>query len=580
MTTSREARLTNPRLLRLAYVPALLALVLVMFSLEGVPAAIEPVTPTGTFDGEAAARAAREIARLGARPPGSAADGEAADLVRRSFNQAPAGAVSEQTFEAEVDGEATTLRNVLVTLPGDGSGLVVIAADRSSNGPGEATSAAAGGVLTELARALGVGHRSTYLLASTTGGAHGLEALLAGLSEPELVDSVIVIEQPGAEEPRAPYAVTSSLDTASGPLQLRETAEGVIETQAGIVSPGQSAFGQLARLAFPSGIGGQAALISDGYEAIAISSHGERRLGDDQPASAETIDAFGRSAFSLLDAIDLAGSLEPGRDTYIESGENLIPGWTLAALALALLLPGLLASIDGCARASRRGARLVAALLWAGARCLPFVGALAALYGLALGGLIPRPGFPFDPASFEPGARSSIAFGLIALALALSAYLLRRLGVTGRTAPPGSIAAAGLIIALATLALWLANPYLALLAAPAANVWVLADAPATRRRAALVLTAVVASLIPPAAALGSVSGALELGGNAPWIFTLMLADGQIPFAATLAGAVIAGGLIGALALALGGGGRMPAAPGAGERDPAGASGEAAIPASS
>ena len=118
-----ESRLTDPRVRRFAFVPAALALITVMFSLDGVPEPIEPVTPSGTFDGRTAARDAREVARLApSREPGSAGDEAAADFVREQFNAVPAGAIGEGTFEAEVDGETRSLRNVTLTLPGEAVG--------------------------------------------------------------------------------------------------------------------------------------------------------------------------------------------------------------------------------------------------------------------------------------------------------------------------------------------------------------------------------------------------------------------------------------------------------------------------
>jgi hypothetical protein len=66
------------------------------------------------------------------------------------------------------------------------------------------------------------------------------------------------------------------------------------------------------------------------------------------------------------------------------------------------------------------------------------------------------------------------------------------------------------------------------------------------------------SALPIAAALAEIGSALELGADAPWTFTLMVADGQIGFEMVLAGAFLAGSLIGAAALAFGGGGRLAA----------------------
>lgn len=558
-----ESPVANLRLYRVALIPALIAVIAVMFSLDGIPDPIDPVTPTGTFDSERAASLAREIVRdAPEREPGSAGDERTADLVRQTFNDVPAGVVTEQT--ATID--ETTRRDIVLSLPGEAENTVLIVANRTAASEGAASSAAATGILLELAFALGVAHDSTYMLASTSGGAHGIADLLENLPEREAIDAVIVIDQPGAAEPSGPFALTTSTTTDSGPLQLRRTAESAIETQVGESSPSQSGFNQLARLAFPSGLSDQALLIADGIDAVAISSSGERPLSgaDDEAdaASPKTIDAFGRSLFALIDAVDLAPGLVHGPSTYVEAGENLIPGWTLVALSLALIFPVLLTAIDACARVSRREGSLAAAIAWAAARCLPLVGGLALLYGLTLVGLIPDPGFPFDPGEFESGARTAASFTLIAIAAIASATALRHFKITGRSAPAGSLAPAGLLSALAGVALWLANPYLALLFAPAAHVWLLADGPSSHRRSTIVVGAALLSLLPVLAAIGSVSGSLELGSDAPWFFTLMLADGQISFLAALGGCFISGSLIAASALAIGGGGRLPATPGA------------------
>ena len=69
------SRLINLRLYRLAFLPAAVALVVLMFSLDGVPAPITEPVPAGTYQGDAAAAAARQIIRLAPeRPAGSAGD--------------------------------------------------------------------------------------------------------------------------------------------------------------------------------------------------------------------------------------------------------------------------------------------------------------------------------------------------------------------------------------------------------------------------------------------------------------------------------------------------------------------------
>jgi hypothetical protein len=356
--------------------------------------------------------------------------------------------------------------------------------------------------------------------------------------------------------------VATSTGTTSGPAQLERTAELAVETQAQRGSSEPSAAVQLARLAIPSGLGPQAPLIEEGFQAVAISAAGERPLAaeDDglEDLSAETIDAFGRTVQSTVGAVDIAtADLDPGPRTHLELGDNLVPGWTLALLALTLLIPAIVAAVDACARAARRRQHPRAGFAWAAARGLPFVGGLAAIYLLALVGLVPSPSFPFDPGLYELGGRAAAAFALVALAIAATAVLIRLRGVTPRRAPASTLPALGAVASLATLIVWFANPYLALLLAPAAHVWLLAPGAGTPARRGLVVAAAVVSLVPLALALTTTSSELDLGSAAPWTLTLMVADGQIGFATCLAGCFVAGSLAGAAALALG---RREAAP--------------------
>ena len=360
--------LINFRLYRLCFLPALLAVVVVMFSLEGAPDALEPATPASTFEGDRAAAVARHIATTAPeRSPGSPGDDAVADLVAERFDEVPAGAVAEQRFEADVDGEPESLRNVLLTLPGDAGATIVVAAGRDADpGPGAASSAAATGILVELANAFRVSHSKTFVLASVSGstaGGAGIRELIDGLPERDAIEAVIVISQPGAADPRRPFVVTSSTGEPTAPAQLERTAERAVEVQAaGALSNEDSAFTQLARIAIPSGLGDQAVLIGEGEDAIAISSAGERPLAadDDQPddVSARSIDEFGRAVQSTVVAVDVAvGSPVHGPETYVELGNNLLPGWALTMLALALLAPAWVAAIDACAGLTASGWR-------------------------------------------------------------------------------------------------------------------------------------------------------------------------------------------------------------------------------
>ena len=547
------------RLYRLSFAPALLALIAAMFSLEGAPRAIEQGPLVGSIESDRAAALARGIASASPeREAGSAGDARTADLVAEHFREVSAGAVIEQSFDAAIDGEDVSLRNVLLTLPGKQQSTIVIVAGRDSRAaPGAASSAAATGLLIELATALGErDHERTFVLASTSGGAAGASALLDALPARDFVQAVIVISQPGAANPHPPYAVASSSGISTGPVQLRRTAELAVSTQAQRTSTHESAFTRLARLAFPSGIGAQAPLIADGFEAVAISSAGERPLAPDEDElddlSPASLDAFGRATQSLIGALDLRPEpLEPERSVQLEVSDNLIPGWALALLALSLILPAAVTAVDAAARAARRGAEPARGLLWAAARGLPFVGALAILYGLAAFGAIPRPDFPFDPGAYPIGARAAIAFVLMLAAAAASVRLLRSIRVTAASAPASAAVGLGAVSALACVVVWLANPYLALLLTPAAHVWLLAAGDGRPGRGALTTAAAAVACVPVLAAVIAVAHALSLGGDAPWTFTLMVADGQIELAVTTALCFLGGTLAGAIALALG-----------------------------
>jgi Peptidase family M28 len=559
MAPRSPPRMIDFRLYRLAFLPALVAVIAVMFSLEGAPDPFEPAGPPGTFDGGTASAAARLIAtKMPDRQPGSAGDSAAADLVSRRFDAVPAGAVSEQQYGAEYDGHDVTLRNVVLTLPGDGSSTIVVAAARdASRAPAAASSAAATGVLVELARALGERqHERTFVLASVSGsatGATGMRELIKAIPDPDTIEAVIVISQPGSASPRPPYVVGSSSGQRSAPVQLELTAERAVETQTGRSSTDESAFTQLARLAIPSGLGDQAPLIGEGVDAIAVSSAGERTLpaDDDQldDVDPRTIDEFGRAIQTMIGALDVAVS-DPvhGPSAHIEIGRNLVPGWALAALALTLILPAAVSAFDACARSMRERLGIRAGLAWGAACSLPFVGGLAMLYALVVVGLVPRPPFPFDPALYSPGARGAVTLALVLVAAGASVAALRFRRRRPAGAPPAGGPALGAISSAACFALWLANPYMALLLAPAAHAWLLtAGAPGAVGRSVRALVALI-TLVPAFAAVAAVATALELGGDAPWTLTLMVADGQVGLGVTLPLCFIAGGVAGTVAL--------------------------------
>ena len=115
--------------------------------------------------------------------------------------------------------------------------------------------------------------------------------------------------------------------------------------------------GQLARLAFPVGVGAQGVLLERGYDAVRISGDGE--LPDGTGIEPEEVDrdrlaGLGRAALRSLTALDAGPRPEHGPATYVTAVSQVVPGWVLSLLSLTLILPALVASVDAFARARRR----------------------------------------------------------------------------------------------------------------------------------------------------------------------------------------------------------------------------------
>lgn len=550
-----DAEMIDFRVYRVAWLPAIAAFVMVMFSFAAIPEPMEPAVAPTTFDGDRAQVNARQILNAGSdRSPGSEGDNAVADLVMERFSEIDGATAADQEFTQDVDGDEATLRNVVVTLPGDtGRTILVIAPRDARTAPAAVSSAAATAALIELAEVLGGTDRAdTVVLVSTdasTEGAAGTREFLDAFADTETIDAAIVIAQPGSAGPAKPYVLRDSTSEDSTSIQLVRTAEQAVADQADRSSEPRGAWTDIARLALPVAAGEQAALISEGVDAVAISSHGEEPLeasadGEDD-LDGEVLGQFGSAVLATVLAVDQSTvDLEHGPDTYVQFSGNLIPGWALATLALALLAPAGIAAIDGVARASRRRDGELRALGWAATLALPPLGALLFLYLLSLLGIVTSPGYPFDPGRFGVGLGELFVLVLIAAVL-VAGYV-----VGGLLRPPWSVTRGALVPALGAaavagaLATWLLNPYLALLIAPVAHVWLVAARTSSPSRL-VVGGAVLISLLPFLLALRSVTGAVGAGG---WDIVLMVADGHISVLSLLALAPVAGAVVGLLAL--------------------------------
>ena len=549
------------RLYRLSFVPALVAVVVILFSLEPVPEPLRAPVSLSEFDAEGATRTSREIVqRAPARGPGSPGDAEIADLVADRFAGIANGEVSQQSISSSFDGDDIETRNVIVTLPGDSERRLVVLAPRDApTGPGAASSAAATAVLLELAGTFGgASHERTLVFVSTAGasdGAIGAREFADNYPERDLIDAALVISQPGALHRGPPLVVPWSSGDQSTAIQLTLTAAEIVSAELGEPAGLESALGDLVRLALPTGLGEQAPLIEEGLDAVAISSAGERPLPaeEDGPESlsSEAVAELGQASQTIVLALDSAPSPpEHGPDAYIALDDNLVPGWAISMLALALLIPAAAVAGDGYARALRRGRSRPRDLGWVVGRSLPFLGVLVLAYLLSAIGALPSPRFPYDPGRFSDGWRAGIVLAVLLGAFGAACYATRPLSVPRRSDHAGLALAAGAVLSVASLLLWLVNPFLALLAVPMAHAWLAATIADPKTRIGASFAAAAASSIPVAVALAVLGDRLEVGLGLPWHALLMVAGGQLGPGTSLLACLIAGCLVAVLAASL------------------------------
>lgn len=554
----------NFRIYRLAFIPAAIALIVVLFSISGPPHGLEPLRSSGEFNTTIAVDVAEQIVALGDdRSPGSEANRQAAELMRDRLTAFGSGMVSVQDFEAEYDGRQVAMQNLILNLPGRSEDMVVVVAGRDwPAGPGAGASAAASGMLIGLAEQItNFDQDKTFVLASTDGlseGAAGARRLAEYLAELPGQKSVIVISQPGARQPSVPFTVDSSTGRRQTSLQLERTLAGLV---AGTTQTDPTVHGlwtSLSRLAVPLGLGEQGPLIADGVDAVTMSSAGEIPLRErSRQVNEEALENFGNALLQSVLAIDAVNDpLVHGPSTYLRGGETVVAGWSLVLLAVALILPALVAMLGVAGTGLRGGRSVFGVLVAAGAWAAPWLAGLVVFYLSALVGLIPRPQFPFDPYLHAIGTGGFVAIFLIGLAIAGSMFWLkpwRMAGGRDGNADARRVLAPALLLVVGALIVWVGNPFLGLLIVVLPHLWILWAArdqrsaggdqrPLASRRipGLLALPLAALCLLPAALAVRTVAGIIGAG---PWDLLLTVSGGHFGPLLASGSALLAAGII-------------------------------------
>jgi len=341
----------------------------------------------------------------------------------------------------------------------------------------------------------------------------------------------------------------------AGPRQQRTVGESLLqELPRGGAGRGPGTSSQFARLAFPLGIGDQASFLDQGFDALRLSGSGELPPKGQPAPSADRLGALGRSTLRTVFAYDAGGRVNEKPSSYLLIAQKMLPRWSVALLVLALLLPVLAASIDSFARVRRRREPVLPWLRWIGAGLVPFVVALAVAEFLVLVGQAPdAPPAPLPPSAFPVDGSAAVTLGLCTLFFVLSWLFLRPwLAGKGSAADsPGAGAALALVLSIASLLVWVVNPYAALALLPAFHLWLLVTASpvAPGRPAALALIA--AGLIVPFFIGIAVMARLSLGIlSGLWYGFLLVTGHDVGLYTALVGALLLTCLAAAVRIAL------------------------------
>lgn len=543
----------EPRVYRAAFLPAILAFVLAMFSLEPEPPPERiDLAADVLFEGDSVAEVAERIARRQPdRAPGSPGNAAVADLV--------ATGLEARGFDVEVDefsARGRDLRNVIGTRIGVERDRIVVAAARDSvaGAPDVAGSAADTATLLGLATALeGRAPQKTIVLASLDGatlGDAGARRFAETAADRELVEAVLVVSNVGAGTSAGPRLVAWSNDDSRGSIGLERTASDALLREFEEVPDDAGVPTQFAHLALPVGVGAQGVLLDAGLESISVSGSGPLPVDPLlEEVDSDRIGGVGRAVLQTVSAIDASDGLEHGPPAYLTFARSVVPGWVVSILSLALILPAAVASVDAFARARRRGEAVASWISWVVARIVPFAVGLLTGIVLVVAGLAPNVSGAAPAPAVEPvDAAAAALLGVVAGATALTWIFLRpalaRWGGAPRdVAAPGSGCAVALFVAAAAVATWFVNPWAALALAPAAHLWTLVSLAPEHGRARRRAMLVVGGLLVPACIALLYMLELDLGPlEALWYLFLLVTGGQVDLLSAILGCVLLGSL--------------------------------------
>jgi hypothetical protein len=371
---------------------------------------------------------------------------------------------------------------------------------------------------------------------------------------------VIVLGDLAGSGVRSPVVVPWSNRGAVAPTILRSTLTAALSSQAQI-GPGQSSLAaQFMHLAFPLATSEQSPFVARGEPAVLLSTSGDRAPAASESVNGSRIDALGRTALETITALDGASQIQ-GPSAYLLYAGNVVPSWAVSLLVLALILPVLAATVDGLARARRRGHWVLRWVLWVLSAALPFglavLGVLIAKLTGLIGDATPGPVFA-GVAMHGVGVALLVVTGSLVLAgfVLIRPRIVSLVGLTPSrssqdVAGEGATSALMAVLCAVALAVWVANPFAAVLLVPALHLWMWAIAPELRPPRPVVAVLALAGIAAPALAALYCATALGVGPiGLAWAFATLLAGGAIGVLTAFELAVVLGCVVSFAVIAL------------------------------
>jgi len=519
------------------------------------PRALAAPTLPPSFDQNAARGVAVDLSRRWAlRPPGSTG---AANWLKGTLE--PYGLKLESDrFSAEIPGVgATTLENVIATVPGSSRDTIVVMAHRDDLGLGSGAddNASGTGALVELARAYASPTRApadqcgptrvcpshTIVFLSTDGGAFGgIGAEHFAATWPRRSDVVAVLNLDAILGPGRPRIELAGDEPRSPAAALVATAATRLLEQSGVAPDRPSAVRQLVQLGFPFSLQEQAPFVARGIPAITFTSTPARPLrpfADLQETlrtrhAALQMGEIGRAAQEVLTSVDQGLDIAGGSSSYVYLGSRIVRGWAIELVLIAALFPFLAATIDLFARCRRRRIPIAPALRSYRTRLAfwLFVGAVFELFAL-LGAWptgVSRPVAPETAAGHHWPVLALVVAGLIVVGgwLVSRARLTRRGDVATADELAGATAA---LLALGVVGLLVVatNPFALLFVLPSFHAWLWI--PHLRDRSPWLRAAVFAAgLAGPLLLLRMLAAEAGTGFSTPWYLAELVSIGYVP----------------------------------------------------